>query len=146
MEVKKSELMRAGKPRGFADGMAVSGAGGFVFLSGVTGQDYETGATPLGFEAQVHAAWNSIIDRLEKYGSSVANICHASVFVVGAFPHGIMNDPRTAVMSQARKQAWQERYGAEFAVKTVIPTTIVGVTALARPEMLVEIQIVAFRD
>jgi len=145
VEVNKNELMRAGKPRGFADGMAISGAGGFVFLSGVTGQDYQTGSTPLGLETQVYDAWREIIARLEKYGSSVENICHAFTFVVGSFPHGIMNDPRTEVMSKARKRAWEKCYGAEFAEKTVVPSTIVGVTALARPEMLVEIQVIAFR-
>ena len=135
--------MREGKSRGFADGVTITGAKGFVFLSGVTGLVYETGAVPLGLEAQAHNAWQSIIARLENYGSSVEYIGHAFTFVIGAFPHGVMNDPRTAEIRKTRLDVWREHYGDEFAEKTMIPSTLIGVTALGRPEMLLEIQIVA---
>lgn len=143
MEIRSGPVMRAGTSRGFADGVAVTGAKGFVFLSGVTGLVYETGEVPLGLEAQARNAWRTIIKRLEKYGSSVEFICHAFTFVVGAFPHGVLNDSRAAEIKKARLEVWRERYGAEFAERTIVPSTLIGVTALGRPEMLLEIRVTA---
>ena len=143
MSIIKHEVIRAGKPTGFAGGVAVLGAKGFVFLSGCTGIDEKTGITPLELKTQVQNTWGKIIERLEGFGSSVENICHAWTYVVGSFPNGINNDPKAEVISKTRREVWEEHYGAEIAEKLIIAGTLIGVTALARPEMLVEIQVIA---
>ncbi len=141
MEINRPLVIRAGKPVGGAKGTIVRGAGGFVFLQGFGGIDSETGVTPEGLGAQVKLAWKNIIKALEEAGSSVENLCHVWTHVVGSFPNG-MGDALAEVV-KARREVWTEHYGSEVVDKNPIAGTLIGCTALARPEMLVEITAVA---
>jgi len=131
--------MIAGKPGGFAEGTAVYGAGGLVFLSGVIGTNPETGETPDGIGAQTRVALEHIKRSLEKHGSSLENICHTFYHVVGSFPNGISNDPKGQERLEALEQFWEENCPGTHRPAA----TLVGVTALVRPELLVEITVIA---
>ena len=131
--------MIAGKPSGFAEGTAVYGTRGFVFLSGVIGTDPETGETPEGMGAQTRVALEHIKQSLEKFGSSLENICHTWYYVVGSFPNGISNDPKAQERTDALVQFWEENCPGTHRPAA----TLVGVTALVRPELLVEITVIA---
>ena len=137
MEIERPLVVRAGKPTGGAKGTMVRGAKGFVFLQGFGGIDPETGVTPEGLGAQAKLAWENIISALEEAGTSVENLCHAWTHLVGSFPDG-MGDALAEVV-KARREVWTEHYGAEVVDKNPMAGTLIGCTALARPEMLVEI-------
>ena len=139
MEIKRPMGMVAGKPVGFAEGTAVCGARGFVFLSGIIGTDPKTGETPEGMGAQTRVALEHIKQSLEEFGSSLENICHIWYHVVGSFPNGIHNDPEGQERRDTLVKFWQENCPS-----TPRPAaTEVGVTALVRPELLVEITAIA---
>ena len=142
-KIIKHEVIRAGKPAGFAEGVAVLDAKGFVFLSGCTGIDEKTGKTPPDLAVQVRTTWEKIIERLERVGSSAENMCHVWTCVVGSFPDGVSADPKRKIIADIRRQVMVEHYGEERAANIKVGETLIGVTALAQKEMLVEAQIIA---
>ena len=139
------EVIRYETPSGIAEGTAVIGAKGFVFLSGVVGRDPQTGEVPPTIEGQLRIAWNVIMDRLDRVGSSVECLCHNLTCMVGQFPNGIYNEiePGYANLADLMVEIWQERYGPKITMKH-ITGTLLGVTALALPEFLVEVYVVAY--
>lgn len=139
MEIKRPMGMSAGKPLGFAEGTAVFGAKGFVFLSGIIGTDPKTGITPEGIGPQTKVALEHIKESLEEFGTSLENICHVWYHVVGSFPNGIASDPKGQERRKALVEFWEEHCPN-------IPrpaATEIGITALVQPELLVEITVVA---
>jgi 2-iminobutanoate/2-iminopropanoate deaminase len=55
-------------------------AGGFVFCSGTTGIDPETGQVPEGIEAQTEQALRNISAILEEAGASMADLVKTTIF------------------------------------------------------------------
>lgn len=139
MEIKTPMAMRAGKPLGFAEGSAVIGAKGFVFLSGITGTDPKTGETPEGMAAQTRVALEHIKASLKEFGTSLENICHVWYHVVGTFPNGITND----LKEHERKNTLEEFWKKHCPDKPKPPGTLIGTTALIRPDLLIEVTIIA---
>lgn len=143
MEIKRSPVIIAGQPVSYAKGSAVTDAKGLVFLSGSVGLDVNTGEVPKGASEQAKLAMENIKARLEEYGSSLNRILLVRKYIKGEFPKGISNDPLYREIREAIENFWAD-HCPEFLKKNNPPaSTLLGVSALAQPEYLLEIEIVA---
>jgi len=143
MEIYRTPLIVAGRPRGYAKGTRAIGAKGFVWLSGVVGFDSDTGEVPEGMREQTKLTMTNIKSRLEEYGTSLKNIVHLRQYFKGEFPNGVFNDPKFPECAAVIEEFWKENC-PEFLKENNPPAlTIIGVTALARPQLLLEIDVVA---
>ena len=143
MEIKRSPVIIDGKPAVYAKGTAVVGNKGFVWLSGSVGINVSTGKIPEGAGEQAKIAMENIKARLEEYGASLKNIVHIWQYIKGQFPDGIINDPRYPEIRSAIEEFWSENC-PEFLIENNPPaSTLLGVTSLARPQLHLEIMVVA---
>ena len=143
MLIERTPVIIAGKPGGYGKGTRVTGAKGFVLLSGATGFDTNTGKIPEGIGEQAKLAMEHIKAWLEEYGSSVKNIMFVRRYFKGEFPSGIVSDPKYQEGEKAIQEFWRENYPEFLRENNPPASTLLGVTALARPEFLVEIEVVA---
>jgi enamine deaminase RidA (YjgF/YER057c/UK114 family) len=143
VEIYRAPLLVAGKSRGYATGTRAIGARGFVWLSGVVGVDSQTGEIPEGIREQTRLTMQNIRSRLEEYGTSLRNITLLRLYFRGEFPNGIFNDPKYPECAAVIEEFWGENC-PEFLRDSNPPAlTIIGVTSLARPQLLLEIDVVA---
>jgi len=143
MEIYRKPAFVQGNPMPFAEGMSVRGASGFVFLNGTTGRDPITETYPGGYGAQTTLALERIKRRLEEFGTSLENICHMLWHIVGEFPNGVIGDPRNQERRNAEQEFWK-KHCPEFVMGNNPPaSTLVVTSALARPEILLEITVIA---
>ena len=143
MEIKRSPVIIAGQPAVYAKGSVVTGPKGLVFLSGSVGIDVNTGKVPKGAGEQAKLAMENIKARLEEYGSSLNNILLVRKYIKGGFPDGIVNDPVYQEIGEATEKFWVD-HCPEFLKENNPPaSTLLGVSALAQPEFLLEIEVVA---
>ncbi len=140
MEIKRPTDMRGGQKAPYAKGTAVTGAKGFVFLSGVTGRDPETGIPVEGIRAQTRIVWGSIKRKLEELGTSLENICHIRFDVVGQFGEG-QEALQVGEGQEALQEFWKE-HCPQF-IEEPPSMTGVRVAGLVLPEMLIEITVTA---
>ena len=143
MQIQRSPVVIAGQPGGYAKGSSVTGAKGFVILSGSLGIDVNTGEVPEGGGEQAKLAMENIKARLEEYGSSLKNILFWRRYIKGEFPNGIVNDPGYQEMDKALQEFWKENYPEHLRENNPPASTLLGVTALAQPACLIEIEVIA---
>ena len=101
--------------------------GGWCFMSGVTGYDYATMAMPDGIAAQARNCFSTIGSVLQQAGFSMADIVRVQYTVVDA----------------ALVAALVPELGA--ALGAIRPAATMVIAGLIRPEMLVEIEVTAFK-
>ena len=143
MEIKRSPVIIEGKPAVYAKGSAVTGNKGLVFLSGSVGVDVNTGKVPKGAGEQAKLAMENIRLRLEEYGSSLNRILLVRKYIKGTFPDGIVKDPMYQEIGTAIEKFWED-HCPEFLMGNNPPaSTLLGISALAQPEFLLEIEVVA---
>ncbi len=143
--IKKSFRVFHGKElMPWSTGMAVWGAGGFVFLSGAEGIDSDTDTVVEGIGAQTRLAMGKIKERLEEFGTSLDNICHMWIYIAGPeFPDAVVGDPRVQEYRKVREEFW-DQYCPQFRSDRKPPaSTLLGVSSLARKGMHIEITVVA---
>lgn len=114
-------------------------ANGFVFLAGTEGIDPETLKPVEGIEAQTRLALEKIKARLEEMGSSLHNIVKIIYYIVGDFPEGIVASEKYQKMAKVRDEFFREN-GID---PSDIPSDLIGVTALGRKGMEIEIAVIA---
>ncbi len=118
------EVLDYDPPRRWA---AASVAGGFVFLAGETGTDPVTLETaPGGVEAQVEQAMRNIQATLARLGLGMDSIVRLTMYL-------------TDIADLPRASAARSRF-----LPRTLPSATVQVCALAREDLLVEIDAVAF--
>jgi 2-iminobutanoate/2-iminopropanoate deaminase len=113
------------KPGTFPFSSAVV-AGPFVFVSGQVGTDPKTGTTPSGVKAQTQNALANIRGTLTKAGCSLKDVVKATVFLSDIRGFEEMNE------------AYRAAFAPDFPARSTIEAH------LARPEFLVEIEVIAF--
>ncbi len=99
--------------------------GGFVFVSGTTGYDYATMQMPEDAGAQTENIFNTLESVLEKAGASLADVVKATYIITDA----------------AYADALFEVTGRRL--KDIRPTNTLFIAGLLRPEMKVEIDVIA---
>lgn len=101
--------------------------GGWCFVSGVTGYDYATMEMPFGVAAQARNCFSTIDDVLRQAGFSRDDIVRVQYTVVSADLVAELVPVLGEVLGQVR------------------PAATMVVAGLIRPEMLVEIEVTAFK-
>ncbi len=108
--------------------------GNLVFLSGMNGQDVETGAVSSNiFEEQMVVALDKIKVALEEAGSSMNNIVRTFILI-----KNLADYPR---MRKTELEYYQKH--APLLVENPPASTFIVPASLARPELLVEIDVTA---
>ena len=123
---KYSEFAKSG----FSEVVTVSGPMKLIFLSGMGSEDGKTGDAQFqgDFQGQCRMAWQKIVKLLGENGATVTDIVKSVVYVT---------DIRmTPEMRKCRAEFFPP--GAPLPVQTLL-----NVVQLARPGMLVEIDIIA---
>lgn len=143
MEIHRMPVITGGKSRGYAKGTRAIGAKGFVWLSGVVGFDPDTGEIAEGIKEQTKLTMKNIKSRLEDYETSLKNILLIRQYFKGEFPNGVFNDPSYTECVATIEEFWKENC-YEFLRENNPPAmTVIGVTSLASPKILLEIDVVA---
>ncbi|MFQ6015271.1 MAG: RidA family protein [Anaerolineae bacterium] len=101
-------------------------ANGFVFLSGNVGLDYKTGQVAEGIREQTRQTLENLKAVLEAAGSSLDRVVKVTVFLKNIEDFPAMN----------------EVYRAYFPKDPPARSTV-GVADLARPEFLLEVELIA---
>ena len=143
MEKTSHPLYYGGKLMPWAKAVVVKDCKGFIFLGGTEGRDPETGVVVKGAEAQARLCFEKIRSRLEELGSSLENIVKMTIYLAGEFPDGIAKSPTWTEVRKAEQKFFKEHCPSLCADNSPPPLDLVGVTALAMKEMLVEISIIA---
>lgn len=103
-------------------------AGDYIFVSGQVGHVDSKGSKVEGIEAQTRQVLNNMKNVLAAAGASMSDVVKSTVFLVKADDFAKMNE--------VYKSFFEKDYPSR---STVI------VAALARPEILVEIECIAYR-
>lgn len=115
----------------YAHAVRVEKADEFIFTSGVV-PTMPDGTVPPTLEGQARVVWANLLEILRAGGMGVSNVVSITTYVVAS---ETLRDDLSAVMSVR-----DEVMGAYRAA-----STLVTVPALARPEWLMEISLVAAR-
>jgi enamine deaminase RidA (YjgF/YER057c/UK114 family) len=148
MELATHKKLKAGRLMPWGKGTVVTGAKGFVFLAGntATTDDYEPFKKGGGAAGDAAAQWRIILANiksdLEELGTSLDHLIKLTFFVKGPFPDGgVLSSPnfRQDVMDEffARHCPKQCSYN------NPPPSEVIGVAALAHPDLVIEIVAVA---
>lgn len=138
---KRFPVYYQGKMMPWGSGTAVWGAGGFVFLAGTEGQIKAESVIEEGMAAQTRLTLEKIKQRLEEFGTTLDNLCHLWVYIVGDFPDGAVADAKYQELRKARDAFWAENC-PDF-LSNPPPSTLVPVPALGAKGQLVEITAIA---
>ena len=131
MEKKVYPLYYGGKKQQFARSVVV---GDIVFLSGSSGRTMETGdVSSNNLKDQTVVAWNKIKGALEEAGSSLENIVKTNIY--------LKNREDYDSMRQTEKEYWSKY--APALLEDPPASTFMQPVSLARPNMLVEIEVIA---
>lgn len=145
MKKKSFRVFHGGKLMPWATGRAFWDAAGYVWLSGSEGRSPEDDHVLPGIYDQAKLAMRKIKERLEDFGTSLENIGHMNFYIVGPeFPNGVGNDQKWIDAKRAIDDFFEENGLPQFKRDNhPLPATLIGVSALALKEMLIEIQVVA---
>ena len=143
MEKKTYKLFHAGKLMPWGIGTAVKDARGFVFLAGTEGRDLETDEVVAGAEAQARMCLEKIKSNLETMGTSLDNIVKMIIYVAGEFPDGVTNSKTTIAYRQVKEEFFRKHAPELCEDQNPPPGDLIGVSALAKKEMLIEIAVIA---
>lgn len=102
-------------------------AGPFVFVSGQVGRDPKDGTVPVGVKAQTRNVLANIEAKLSKAGCGLRDVVKATVFLADIRAFDEMNE------------VYRGAFAPDFPARSTVEAR------LARPELLVEIEVVAVR-
>jgi enamine deaminase RidA (YjgF/YER057c/UK114 family) len=148
MELVTHKKLKGGRLMPWGKGTVVSGAKGFVFLAGntATTDDYEPFKKDGGAVGDAAAQWRNILTNiksdLEELGASLDHLIKLTFFVKGPFPAGgVLSSPNF-------RQDVMDEFFAQHCPKLCSynnppPSEVIGVAALAHPDLVIEIVAVA---
>lgn len=148
MELATHRKFKNGRLMPWGKGTVVTGARGFVYLCGntATAADYDPGGTKGGFAGDAAAQWREVLTNiksdLEELGSALDHLIRLTIFVKGPFPDGgVLSSPnyRLDVMDDF----FAEHCPKHHSGNNPPPSEVIGVAALAQPDIVVEIVAVA---
>ena len=114
-------------PPTYAQGIKVSGAQTILFIAGQVAYTADGGvAHPGDFKAQARAALQCLKAQVEAGGGTMANLVKVNTY-----------------LTDLRHRAEYGQVREEFFGKKLPASTLVGVTALAHPDFLIEIEAIA---
>jgi enamine deaminase RidA (YjgF/YER057c/UK114 family) len=149
MELITHKKFKGGRLMPWGKGTVVSGARGYVYLSGntATSEDYDpTGGKGGGFAGDAAAQWRAILANiksdLEELGSSLDHLIKLIFFVKGPFPDGgVLSSPNFRL--DVLDEFFAEHCPKHTSYNNPPPSEVIGVAALAQADILIEIVAVA---
>jgi enamine deaminase RidA (YjgF/YER057c/UK114 family) len=140
---KNGRLMPWGK------GTVVTGGKGMVYLCGntATADDYDPGGgRGGGFAGDAAAQWRAVLANikadLEELGSGLEHLVRLTFFVKGPFPEGgVLGSPNFRL--DVLDEFFAEHCPKHVSTNNPPPSEVIGVAALAQPDILIEIVAVA---
>lgn len=148
MQLVTHKKFKSGRLMPWAKGTVVTGAKGFVFLCGntATTEDYDpfkNGGRAIGDAA---AQWRyvlaSIKSDLEELGTSLDHLIRLTFFVKGPFPDGgVLSSPNFRL--DVLDEYFAQHCPKHCSYNNPPPSEIIGVAALAQPDLVIEIVAVA---
>lgn len=104
-----------------------------IYISGQVAWDDEAGVVGEGdFAAQAKKAYENLARALEAAGATPADVAKTNVYIVNYDPSMV--------------RAWNDARKALFEGTTAPATTLIGVQALAAPELMIEVEAIAVLD
>jgi enamine deaminase RidA (YjgF/YER057c/UK114 family) len=139
---KGDRLMPWGK------GTVVTGAAGYVFLSGntATAEDYDPLNQRGGAVGDAAAQWRAILANiksdLEELGSSLDHLIKLTFYVRGPFPNGgVLSSPNFRL--DVLDEFFAQHCPKHRSTNNPPPSEVIGVAALAHPDLVIEIVAIA---
>jgi len=131
MAEQKREYFKGTQPEQRAYSRAVKTSGATtIYLAGVGATEDASGKSLVGdFEGQVRASFERVGQTLGEAGGRLADIATMTVFIVD------MNNGKRFL--ELRKEIFKHDFPA---------SALIGISKLARPEMMIEIQAIAVID
>jgi enamine deaminase RidA (YjgF/YER057c/UK114 family) len=121
---------RLAQPRGYTHAVTVEGAGRMVFVAGQVALAEDGSVVgPGDVEAQAAQAFQNVRIALESVGAAMSDVVRMTTYVVDYRPE------HRDVLRRLREANWSEQ--------NLPASTLLGVQALAMPELLVEIEVTA---
>ena len=144
MEVVTHKKFKNNRQMPWGKGTVVKGANGYVFLCGntATADDYDPNIkTGGGFKGDAATQWRAVLKNiksdLEELGTSLEHLIRLTIFVRGPFPDGgVLSSPNYHLEVM-------DDFFAECSYNNPPPSEVIGVAALAQPDIVVEIVAVA---
>jgi enamine deaminase RidA (YjgF/YER057c/UK114 family) len=143
MEINTIPFHIRGVDMSFAKSVRVTGAKGFVFVSGVLGEEPGSGHIPSGMAEQTTLALLEVERRLEEQGSSLDKICHILWHVKGDPPDDPSVESQWRERNEAEQAFWAEHCPSFVIGKRPPASTLIPVRALGLPEALFEVTVTA---
>ena len=104
-----------------------------IYISGQVAWDDEGGIVGEGdFAAQAKKAYENLATALDAAGATPADVAKTNVYIVNYDPSMV--------------RAWNDARKALFEGTTAPATTLIGVQALATPELMIEVEAIAVLD
>ena len=149
MELVTHKKFKGGRLMPWGKGTVVTGAKGFVFLAGntATADDYDPfkkgGGGAVGDAAvQWHNILTNIKSDLEELGTSLDHLVRLTFFVKGPFPSGgVLSSPNFRL--DVLDEFFAQHCSKHCSYNNPPPSEVIGVAALAHPELVIEIVAVA---
>jgi len=141
-KMKGDRLMPWGKAT------VVTGAKGYVFLSGntATAEDYDPLNQEGGAVGDAAKQWRAILANiksdLEEVGSSLDHLVKLTFYVKGPFPNGgVLSSPNFRL--DVLDDFFAQHCPKHCSYNNPPPSEVIGITALAAPDLVIEIVAVA---
>jgi enamine deaminase RidA (YjgF/YER057c/UK114 family) len=159
MDYKINKLHYGGKLMPWAKSCIVKNPKAIIFLAGTEGRDPATDDVVEGIEAQTLMCLEKLKQNAEEVGSSMDYVCSMTIFIKGQeFPEGIDNYEPFQKAKKVLDEFFEKHCGARPIPLPNIPESndwkpngqekplvlnLIGVSGLAKKEMLIEISAVA---
>lgn len=145
MELVTHKKFKNGRLMPWGKGTAVTGAKGFVYLSGntATAEDYDPigksgGGAIGGAAAQWRTVLTNIKSDLEELGTALEHLIRLTFFVKGPFPDGgVLSSPNFRL--DVLDEFFAEHCPKHCSYNNPPPSEVIGVAALAQPDLVIEI-------
>ena len=145
MKVVTHKKFKSGRLMPWGKGTVVTGANGFVFLSGntATADDYDpTKKNAGGAIGDAAAQWRAILTNiksdLEELGSALDYLIRLTFFVKGPFRNGgVLGSPNFRL--DVLDEFFAEHCPKHCSYNNPPPSEVIGVAALAQPGLVIEI-------
>jgi enamine deaminase RidA (YjgF/YER057c/UK114 family) len=147
LQLVTHKKFKGGRLMPWGKGTVVSGAKGFVFLSGntATTDDYQPFKNA-GGGGDAAAQWRNILANiksdLEELGTSLEHLIRLTFFVKGPFPSGgVLSSPNFRL--DVLDEFFAQHCPKHCSYNNPPPSEVIGVAALAQPDIVIEIVAVA---
>jgi enamine deaminase RidA (YjgF/YER057c/UK114 family) len=148
LELVTHRKLKGGRLMPWGKGTVVTGAKGFVFLSGntATADDYDPFKMGGGAVGDAAAQWRNILTNiksdLEELGTSLDHLIRLTFFVKGPFPNGgVLSSPN--FRQEVMDEFFAQHCSKHCSYNNPPPSEVIGVAALAHPDLVIEIVAVA---